>query len=413
LENGTQILLERVKDAETISLGFWFLHGSRDERDEESGFSHFLEHSFFKGTKKRDTFTIAREIDRVGGFLNAFTERELTCIHTMVPHEYFTLVVDIIYDMVFNATLDKKEIEKEKLVVLNELKISEDVPEEKAFDIFLKELWNDHPLCQKITGCESSIIGINREKLYSFYKRYFVPANLVIAIAGNFNLGNAIRVLTSLLVNQSQTRIYKKRISPVRHLSTKYINDKFNQAHIYIGAPFPLAQQVKDYYVELILSTCFGESMSSRLFQKIREDEGLCYSIYSHRAYFQYSALWIIYTNTLLKLIPKLIAALNRELRSLYNNPPLKKEVEDAKCHIKGTMVLSKQDMEVRMKRIARQYIVMNRVLTYKESLAIIESVTQEDIAKIINSLIKCENFNLLVYGCQGVTKYKNHILKF
>ena len=142
-----------------------------------------------------------------------------------------------------------------------------------------------------------------------------------------------------------------------------------------------------------------------------REDLGLCYSVYAYRAYFEDAALWIIYANTLLKLIPELIKALNKELNEFCKNPPLKKEIEDAKCHIKGTLILSKQDMEVRMKRIARQFIVMNRVLTYEQSMAIIESVTQEDVVAIINKIVKCNNFNLLVYGCPGVTKYKNNVL--
>jgi predicted Zn-dependent peptidase len=409
LQNGIRLLLEPVPGADIISTGFWFLHGSRDESIQEQGFSHFLEHMIFKGTDRRQTAQIAREIDRLGGGINAFTEKEVTCIYCTVPKEYFYLAVDVLCDIVFHSILPCHELEREKIVIMNEMGASDDTPEEKSFDLFLKNLWGDHPLAKRIIGSEDSLKKINRDQLMAFYRKHFVNQNLVISVSGDFNEREIMQVFQQLDARGSEETPLNKRIEPERIIKKDFIPDKFEQAYIYLGTNLRPAFTIKDYYIQLILSTCFGEAVSSRLFQEIREKQGLCYSIYSNRLYFSDLGLWMIYANTFPELIPELIDKIYTELSVLYKAPPSRQEIEDAKSHIRGTLILSKPDLEVRMKRIARQYIIMHELLTYKQSLALLDSITEQEVAEEVFYLKHNAEYNMLVFGCKDVVKYRTY----
>jgi predicted Zn-dependent peptidase len=407
LQSGITILLEPVPATDIISIGFWFLHGSRDEEENQLGFSHFLEHMLFKGTARRSTARIAREIDRVGGGINAFTEKEVTCIYCTVPKEHFNLAVDILSDIVFHSTMPTLELDREKTVVLNELKSGEDTPEEQSFDLFFAKLWRGHPLSRRIIGSEQSIKKISREHALSFYKKYFVAENLVIAVAGDFNEHEVLAVFAELPCAKGSPAPVRNRTAPVRRASNDFIPDRFQQAHIYLGSYLRAANTVRDYYIQLILSTCFGESVSSRLFQEIREKQGLCYSIFTSRLYYSDVGLWIIYASTFPKFIPQLLEQVAGEHRRLISAPPSQEEIEEAKCHIRGTLILSKQDLEVRMKRIARQFIIMKELLTYEESITLLDSIEKKDLDREIDYLAHNAEYNLLVYGCKDVVKYR------
>ncbi len=409
LQNGIRILLEPLPGADIISIGFWFLHGSRDELAAEEGFSHFLEHMLFKGTDKRATAQIAREIDRVGGSFNAFTEKEVTCIYCTVPKEYFYFAVDVLCDIVFHSNIPSHELEREKIVIMNELKASDDTPEEKSFDLFLKNLWRDHPLSKRIIGSEHSLKKINRELLLAFYKKHFTKENLIISVSGDFDEQGVMQLFGKLHLACSEEIALRKRALPERVIKKDFIPDRFGQAYIYLGTYLRPAHTIKDYYIQLILSTCFGESVSSRLFQEIREKQGLCYSIGTSRIYFSDLGLWMIYANTFPELIPQLINKVYAELAHLYRVPLSKQEIADAKCHIRGSLILSKPDLELRMKRIARQYIIMQELLTYEESMTLLDSITKEDVEKEVQYLMNSAEYNLLVFGCKDVVKYRTY----
>ncbi|MBN1799006.1 MAG: insulinase family protein [Spirochaetales bacterium] len=409
LKNGIRILLEPVAGVDIISIGFWFLHGSRDELATEEGFSHFLEHMLFKGTDKRSTVQIAREIDRVGGGINAFTEKEVTCIYCTVPKEHFYLAVDVLCDIVFHSTIPAHELEREKIVIMNELGASDDAPEEKSFDLFFKQLWKDHPLAKKIIGSTQSLEKINRELLIAFYKQHFTKQNLIIAVSGDFDERKMLGVFEQLDGVCSGENLLNKRTTPQRVINKDFVADRFEQAYIYLGTYLRPARTIKDYYIQLILSTCFGESVSSRLFQEMREKQGLCYSISTNRIYFSDLGLWLIYANTFPELIPKLINGVYTELAGLFRTPLSKQEIEDAKCHIRGTLILSKPDLELRMKRIARQYIIMKELLTYEQSFALLDSITAAEVENEIRYLKNNAEYNLLVFGCKDVVKYRTY----
>ncbi len=399
LDNGIRVILEPVDYTEVVSIGFWQLHGSRDENKSERGYSHFLEHMLFKGTSKRTVYQIASEVERVGGFLNAFTEKELTCLYCTLPGEHRSLAIEILSDMITNSILNKEEIEKEKLVIINEINSIEDNPDEKGHEFYLEQMWKDHPLSRRITGKISQIRQITRCELMDFFKERYNSLNIVITASGKLIPDEMLNLLQKKLPNGRSSNFHADRTPPVRHLSWKLIRDKFQQIHIYSGICYSIPGIIKQYFKELVFSTLFGESMSSRLFQRLRDNEGLCYTIYTFRTYYSDTALWTIYANTLPESVPKFLNALNKELKRCLLEPPDKREVENAKSQIKGNLTLAREDMENRMKRLMRQYILTGQVLEYKESLHLLEEVLPEDIYEVIERIIKPNNFNLLVYG--------------
>lgn len=402
-DDGLTLIYEQDPQAEVAAVGFWFLHGSRDEGEAERGFAHFLEHMLFKGTSKRKACDIACEIDRLGGVINAGTEKELTSIYTVLPAEFLNLALDVMCDLSFQATLLDVEIAKEKIVVENEICAVEDMPEEKGFEVFLSLIWHKHPLAYKIAGEVKNIREIQREKLIAFYRRFFQPAWLLVTAAGPACPEKIWEDLNKYLDTYTQDLIFStlsiSRTPPPFFSGLARIPDRFHQAQIYYARNLLKPIDVKDYYQQLIFSSAFGEAMSSRLFQRIREEEGLCYSIYAARSYFSDAALWTIHASTMPHLCERLLEALARELRSLEREHLSPKEIADAKLQAKGSLILARQDMEVRMKRLARQFIALGKVFPHYECLKMIENVTAEEVAHQLAALFKNTEAALLVFG--------------
>ena len=269
LANGVTLLLEPVDRTDTLCIGFWFLHGSRDEGLGERGFSHFLEHMLFKGTARRSALSIAQEIDRVGGIINAFTEKESTCVYTIIPKEHLRLAFDILTDMTTSSLLDRGEMEKEKTVIINEIRSVDDSPEEKGHDRYLREMCGEHPLSRKITGEVEDVEQISRTALQRFYRKRLVPQNTIIAIAGNFYVQEARTLASAVFADTQRTTRQGKRSSPSWKQKIAVVPDRFNQVQIYAGTCYPVDHEITPYYTSLVFSTAFGESMSCRLFQKL------------------------------------------------------------------------------------------------------------------------------------------------
>jgi len=405
LDSGSPVLLESVEHTDVFSIGLWQLCGSRDESKTESGFTHFLEHMLFKGTARRNAYQIAQEVERVGGYLNAFTEKEVTCFHCTLPAANAELAIDVLSDMYFASVLDPGEIEKEKTVVINEIQTIEDNPEEKGHQLFIEGLWDGHTLSRKITGESAEVQGIGRAELLAFYRERFVPANTVVTAAGRLDAQRIMERLNRAFPARSQNPAGNNRQPPDRHRNWRLKADKFEQAHVYAGISYRSTKDSREYFKDLVFNTLFGESMSSRLFQHLREAKGLCYSVYSFRSYFTDVALWTIYANTTPQSLPALLEGLNEELGRLRSEPPAGREVEDAKSQIRGTMILAKEDMENRMKRLFRQYHLTDRVVEYEESLSLLAGIGPQHVSQFIDEHIRPEQFNLLAYGSKGIRK--------
>lgn len=407
LSNGTRVFVETVDHTATVSVGYWILWGSRDEKKNERGFSHLLEHMLFKGTLRRSAYDIARDIDRVGGVLNAFTEKELVCYYCTLPYEHLGLAIDVITDMVYHASIDEQELTKEKQIVINEIKSADDLPEEKAHEKYLRDLWNTHPLAAKITGEEEDVLKIERTQLYSFYREKYIPANMIISVSGRLEPEDVISKLEKGIDSSERATAGLQREVPARAFNRNIVRERCNQTHIYMGLMFSPQADIREYYGTLAMSTVFGESMSSRLFQQLRENHGYCYTAYSFRNYYSDVGQWTIYASTVPQLVEKTLIAINGEFERMSTQPPNDGELMDAKSHLKGGLVLVKEDMETRMKRLVRQYLLIGEVFDFDRSLELLESITLEDIEHTVSTLIEHKRFNLLVYGGSNLRTLK------
>ena len=412
LASGATLLLEPVDRTDTLCIGFWFLHGSRDEGPDQRGFSHLLEHMLFKGTARRTALSIAQEIDRVGGIINAFTEKETTCVYAIIPREHLRLAFDILSDMTVGSLLDQDELAKEKEVIINEIRSVDDSPEEKGHDRFLREMWGEHSLARKITGEVEDVQNAGREELVCFCRQWLVPANTVIAVAGNFDAQEA-RDLASAVFSSSSGSGRAQRSAPKWQRRNAFVADRFNQVQIYAGTCYPIDHDISHYYTSLVFSTAFGESMSCRLFQKLREELALCYTVYSFRTFFSDTGMWTIYANTTPAQTPRFLAALDQELAHLLVEPLTAAEIEDAKSHLVGSMILSREDMETRMKRLVRQHLMMDRILSFEESVSALRAVTRDAVEAHAKSCLRGDAFSLLAYGSRGMARLKGFSFSF
>ncbi len=415
LASGATLLLEPVDRTDTLCIGFWFLHGSRDESDAEKGYSHFLEHMLFKGTARRSALDIAREIDRVGGIINAFTEKEVTCVYAIIPREHIRMAFDILTDMTVGSLLDPEELEKEKAVIVNEIRSVDDSPEEKGHERYLREMWGEHPLSRKITGEVEDVQRIRREELESFYRDRLVPANTIIAVAGNCRIEEARDLADAVFAAppKSGPSRLPPRGSPTWRRRIAMVPDRFNQVQIYAGTCYPLDRAIGHYYTSLVFSTAFGESMSCRLFQKLREELALCYTVYSFRTFFSDTGMWTIYANSTPTQASAFLAALDGELTRLVAEPLTVREIDDAKSHLVGSMILSREDMETRMKRLVRQHMMMDRILEFDESVAALRRVGAPEVEAYARQLLLKDSFSLLAYGSKGLTRMRGFDFSF
>jgi predicted Zn-dependent peptidase len=314
--------------------------------------------------------------------------------------------------MTVGSLLDPGELQKEKEVIVNEIRSVEDSPEEMGHDRYLREMWGDHPLARKITGEVEEVRATTREQLAAFAAERLVPGNTIIAVAGNFEPAEA-RDLALRVFPSAQSGGPRPRTPPEWNGRTAFVADRFNQVQIYAGTSFSVDHQVSTYYTSLVFSTAFGESMSSRLFQRLREELALCYTVYSFRTFFSDLGMWTIYANTTPGQTRRFLASLDEELARLLREPLQQREIEDATSHLVGSMILSREDMETRMKRLVRQHLMMDRILSFDESVAALRSVTAPDVDRHARQCLRGDLFSLLAYGSRGLEKLRGFDFSF
>ncbi len=429
LDNGAHVLLDSVPNTDTASIGFWFLHGPRDEHASAvvspsqapaplgsgpRGASHYLEHLLFKGTRRRDAFAIARDIDRVGGMLNAFTEKEGSCFYITLPKAHIALAMDVLADMVFCSILDESELEKEKSVIINEILSALDNPDELAHELFLSQMWGDHPLAWKITGDVEDIQGSTREAIRRFYAERYGPANLVVTAAGGFEVDWMADLIREKIGAERGGLFVPDRMGPTSRTFWRHEASRFNQIQVYLGTAYDVPKgDHGPHYDALVFSNAVGESMSSRLFQEIREKQALCYAISCFRAIFTDTALWTVYANTTPEQLPDLLRALDKELERVLAHPLTETEIEDAKSHLEGSLILAKSDMEVRMKRLARLHSLALDVIEYGESLTYIKGVSARGVRDITERIVRPGSFGLAAYGGEEIKNFEDQRFSF
>jgi predicted Zn-dependent peptidase len=383
----------------SASIGLWLDVGSRDETDEIAGSSHLLEHMLFKGTKKRTALDIANTFDAVGGEINAYSAREHTCYYARVLGSDLPLAVDVLCDMFRNATLRDEDLSSEKRVVLEEIRMAADVPEERVHDLYAETTWPGQSLGRPVIGTAETVGGMDRDRLNDFYRSRYIPDRLVVAVAGD---------VTHEAVSTLLAESLEKGTSPARRSAgampvfggprAAYENRPSEQVHMVLSFE-GLSRADPDRYALSVLSVLYGGGMSSRLFQEIREKRGLAYSIYSHEHFHLETGTFTVYAGTQDATAEEVLRIARGEAAKIASGEVSEEEVERAKGHMRGSLVLGMDDPGGRMSRLGRSELMHGEVLTVDELLARVDAVTIEDVTRLGKSVFAGEG---PVLACVG-----------
>jgi predicted Zn-dependent peptidase len=397
LDNGIPVLMEPLKNVRSVAFGVWVKIGSRYEKPEKNGISHFLEHMFFKGTKKRTTKDIAVDIDSMGGDLNAFTTRENTVFYIKILDEYLEKGLDLLSDIFINSVFPEDESEKEKKVIKEEIKMVEDTPEDYIYDLFNQNVWGHEGLGQPVLGRRETISSFTRDDILEHIRKYYGTKDIVISCAGKFIPDNLIKILNGYFGSLRRVSAPKTQKTHDYRQNIKVYSKDLSEAHVCIGVP-SLPQTSEKIYVMAVLNTILGGGFSSRLFQNIREQRGLAYSIYSFTALYFDTGLWGVYAGVSKRKLKEVTELIISEMLNLENTLT-DAELDRAKRHLKGNLILGLESTSSRMNNIARQEIYFSRYISPEEILKSIDMVNMNQIIEMAEKLIKKEFFSINAYG--------------
>ncbi len=398
LPNGITVVTERMPQVKSVSIGIWLKEGSRDEPEELGGIHHFLEHMMFKGTTSRSANRIAREIDSIGGGLDAFTERESLGFFAKVLDEHLPRVVELLADIILHPLLRNEDIEKEKGVILEEIRMLQDNPEELIHDLFIRTFWRGHPLGRPILGTLQTVADFDREVLKGCFEKSFMPDNMLITAAGNLHHNQVLELIARHFTLQGSYN-KKARTPPSGNFTIQLHNKKeLEQVHLCLGTS-SLHYNHEDRYSCYLMNLMLGGSISSRLFQNIREKKGLVYSIFSYLSHHLDANYLAIYAGTNKKSSKKVVKLITSEIKRLKSLPVKERELRLFKDRLKGSLMLGLENTTSRMANLARQMIYFGRCFTLDETLEGIERVRVEDIGRIAHLLFDQKQFSLVALG--------------
>jgi predicted Zn-dependent peptidase len=400
LPNGLTLLTESMPDVRSVSVGVWLRRGSRDEPARVNGISHFIEHLVFKGTESRSAREIALEMDTVGGQIDAFTSKEYTCFYAKVLDEHLDVAVDLLSDIVQRPLFDPTELERERRVVLEEIRMVEDTPDELLYDLFSDHFYPGNPLGRPIQGTEETVASLTRRQLLRFFRSAYRPSNMLIVAAGNLKHARMARLVRKAFADLEAGRPSNGKPARPRPRCSlvKRAKSELEQMHLLMGLPaFP--ERLERRYTLHVLNTILGGTMSSRLFQRIREERGLAYSVYSGVNTFVDTGLLTIYGATSPGNADEVARLVLGELRELAEKGPTDPEVTVAKEHLKGSLMLALESTSSRMSNLARQEIYFGRQLTLEETLMGIERVTRRKLHNQARALLKGKKVGLAAVG--------------
>ncbi len=399
LSNGVRLVVENIPYVKSVTLGFWIEAGSIHEEANNNGITHFVEHMIFKGTDKRSAREIAESFDSIGGQLNAFTSKECTCFYAKVLDTHLSIAIDVLTDMVFHSSFNPEEIEKEKSVVLEEINMYEDSPEDLAHELLSKTVFKHHKLGMPVLGTAETVSGFDRKKLVSFIEENYTIENMVISVAGNFDENQLIEQLEEKLSNFSKKKDVQKpgdnrSFNPEEIIRYKDIE----QLHICLGLE-GTSLTSKDLYPLLIVNNIFGGSMSSRLFQNIREDKGLAYSVFSYPSSYKEMGLLTVYAGINPNQLDEVLKLINYEIKHLKKDGLTNDELFKSKEQLKGSYMLGLESTSSRMSAIGKSELLMNHIYTPKEILEKINQVTMSQVRQVIDKVFVSEKSALAVVG--------------
>ncbi|MDO8683710.1 MAG: pitrilysin family protein [Armatimonadota bacterium] len=411
LENGARALSERVTYVDSVSVGVWVGAGSRWEDSSTYGISHFIEHMMFKGTEKRSARQIADEMDSLGGHLNAFTDKEYTCFYAKVLKEHLPTAINVLSDMALHSVLDPEEIEREKNVVLEEIKRHQDTPDDLVHDIFAQKLWQRHPLGNAVIGTRKTVASLSRENLVSYIESEYTPDNIVVSAAGNVDHDELVGLVSSSLSELSGRRSENK-VHPVHPVKqTTFTRKSTEQAHFCMGAPgYP--QSNNDKYVLAIVDSVLGGGMSSRLFQEIREKRGLVYAIGSYSASYSEAGLFAVYGGTSMENLDEVLDLVQKEFVNISKNSVTDAELKRSKNQIRGALVLGQESMSNRMSRMAKSELYFGRIIPLEVIVGAIMKVSKKDVSRVVGELFSDSQFALCAVGPFKSSKTKGRQIR-
>lgn len=399
LDNNLTIVYNRLSHLKSVSLGVWIGSGSRNETADNNGISHFIEHMVFKGTKNRTSKDIASEIDNIGGQINAFTSKDCTCFYTSTLDSDIDIAVDVLSDMLFNSLFDVEHIEKEKLVVFEEISMYEDDPEELVNDLLTEGVWSDGPLGYPILGTRKSVANITRETIFEYMADHYIPDNCVISVVGNFEKEYLIDLLQGKF-GSWKPRNYCRFFPEQPKFKSHYIYKEkgTEQTHLCLGfRGFPMKDRRN--YALMILNNIIGGSISSRLFQKIREESGLAYSVYSFPSTFRDCGMFTIYAATNPASAQKVISEICREIEKLLKHGISEAEFIRSKNQLKGNYIIGLDSTTAQMVSMGKSKVITGVVKTAADILNDIESVTPDEIMETARWVFDGRYMGIAVLG--------------
>jgi predicted Zn-dependent peptidase len=401
LPSGLRLLTERMPHVRSVTVGVWLKRGSRHESDEESGVAHFVEHMLFKGTTSRSAQQIAQTIDSIGGQLDAFTAKEFASYYVKVLDEHLPLAIDLLSDMVMRPALTPPDVAREQSVILEEIKMVEDAPDDLVHEVFAQHFWSRHPLGRPILGTPETVSSFSSEGLRGYFDRTYVAPNLIVAAAGHFDRDRLKGLIEdafgALPAAAPPAPTAPPSVTPGLSVRRKDIE----QSHVCLGTPaYPQAHA--DRHAMYLLNTVLGGSMSSRLFQHIREDRGLAYAVYSNLTTYSDAGMITVYAGCAADRVQEVVVLTLAELRALRETPVPEDELRRAKDHVKGSLTLGLESTSSRMSHLARQELYFGRYYTLDELLASIDAVTAADVQRVAGELFRDGGLAATVVGPGG-----------
>jgi predicted Zn-dependent peptidase len=405
LDNGIRVISERIPYASSVSIGIWVANGSRHERRESNGVAHFIEHLLFKGTDRRSSLDIAREIDSVGGVLNAFTSREYVCYYAKVLDKFLPRAVDLLTDLFLFSTFDPEEIEKERRVVLQEINMMEDTPDDLIHDLFHQHFWQGHPLGMSILGDAESVGGLSRDAIVEYKDQMYRGDDIIISAAGNLKHDELIRLLEQHLSSipagngrgETKLPVYQRRI--------ELVEKDLEQLHVCLGLK-GVQQNHPKRYDAFIMNAILGGSMSSRLFQEVREKSGLAYSVYSYIASHADAGSLVVYAGASPENSAQLLEIMLKELSRFKDEPVPEAQLEGAREQLKGNLLLSLESSDNRMSRLAKNEIYFGGPLPLSDIMKGFDLVSSESIQQLACELLDNSTLTLVMLGRVGTPAF-------
>lgn len=393
LNNGLRIVTEHIDSVKSVTVGIWAKTGGRHETEEKAGVTHFLEHMLFKGTDSRSSYDIALSMESVGGYLNAFTSSEYTCYYSRCVNTQLDKALDVLSDMVLHPSFPEEEIEKEKKVVIEEMKMYRDSPDDYLFEAFNSKIFEGHELGRPVLGFEETVSAFSRQDLYDYMKDRYYAGNLLVSVAGNVDHDRVVELVASYF-NKLETESRDEREQPLPEFKKEdlRLTKAIEQTH-YIYGRRGLNYDHKDKYLLLLANTVLGGGMSSRLHQNVREKYGYCYSIQTFNQSYTDTGLWGIYVGTDKDYVDHVRELILKELKIMQNDRIPEKELAEAKSQLKGKLLLSQESTSNRMTRLAKSELYFGRFVTLDELVENIDSVTSEQIRDFVQEFFEEEHF--------------------